>query len=73
MTRPASFENDERVRLFCALRLPPETVEQLLGWQSEAFAGVQGVRQIPAEQLHVTLAFLGRAGPTRAARLPRDA
>jgi 2'-5' RNA ligase len=41
------------------LRLPPETVEQLLGWQSEAFAGVQGVRQIPAEQLHVTLAFLG--------------
>lgn len=47
------------MRLFCALRLPPETVERLVAWQSRAFAGVQGVRQVPAEHLHVTLAFLG--------------
>lgn len=47
------------MRLFCALRLPPEAVERLVAWQSEAFAGVHGARQVPAEHLHVTLAFLG--------------
>jgi len=47
------------VRLFCALRLPPETVERLVAWQSEELAAVPGVRIVPAEHLHVTLAFLG--------------
>jgi 2'-5' RNA ligase len=56
---PASFEGDERLRLFCALRLPAETVERLVSWQHEAFAGVAGVRVLPADNLHVTLAFLG--------------
>jgi 2'-5' RNA ligase len=56
---PARFEGDERVRLFCALRLPPETVEELLAWQREAFARVPGIRPVPADNLHVTLAFLG--------------
>jgi RNA 2',3'-cyclic 3'-phosphodiesterase len=56
---PASFEGDERVRLFCALRLPAETVEEVVAWQSDAFAGMRGVRLVPAEHLHVTLAFLG--------------
>jgi 2'-5' RNA ligase len=50
---------DERIRLFCALRLPAATVGRLVGWQGEAFAGVLGVRPVPAEHLHVTLAFLG--------------
>jgi len=56
---PARFEGDERVRLFCALRLPPETVEELLAWQRDSFAGVPGIRPVPADNLHVTLAFLG--------------
>ncbi|HSC51769.1 MAG TPA: RNA 2',3'-cyclic phosphodiesterase [Gaiellaceae bacterium] len=55
----ASFEGDERVRLFCALRLPEQTVERLVSWEGEAFAGVPGVRPVPRESLHVTLAFLG--------------
>jgi RNA 2',3'-cyclic 3'-phosphodiesterase len=56
---PASVEGDERVRLFCALRLPSETVERLVAWESDAFGAVPGVRLVPAEHLHVTLAFLG--------------
>jgi RNA 2',3'-cyclic 3'-phosphodiesterase len=56
---PASVEGDERVRLFCALRLPPETVERLVAWESDAFGAVSGVRPVPAGHLHVTLAFLG--------------
>ena len=47
------------MRLFCALRLPPDTVERLVAWQSKELAAVPGVRVVPAERLHVTLAFLG--------------
>jgi 2'-5' RNA ligase len=56
---PASFGGDERVRLFCALRLPPETLGGLVRWQQGAFDRVAGVRVVPRENLHVTLAFLG--------------
>jgi 2'-5' RNA ligase len=56
---PASVEGSERLRLFCALRLPDETTGLLAAWQHEAFAGVPEVRLVPHEQLHVTLAFLG--------------
>jgi RNA 2',3'-cyclic 3'-phosphodiesterase len=56
---PASVEGHERVRLFCALRLPPEAVERLVTWQGEAFAGVREVRPLAGDHLHVTLAFLG--------------
>jgi 2'-5' RNA ligase len=56
---PGSFEGDERVRLFCALQLPSETVERFVAWQAEAFAGAGNVRIVPRENLHVTLAFLG--------------
>jgi len=45
--------------LFCALRLPDETVEELSRWQAEAFGEAGGVRVLGREQLHVTLAFLG--------------
>ena len=47
------------MRLFCALRLPPETVERLVAWQSAALTPVPGIRVVPGEHLHVTLAFLG--------------
>jgi 2'-5' RNA ligase len=59
MSVPASVEGHERLRLFCALRLPGETVEKLSHWQAETFAGADGVRVLGREQLHVTLAFLG--------------
>jgi 2'-5' RNA ligase len=52
-------ESDERIRLFCALRLPRKTSEGLVGWQREAFGSVRDIRVVPAEHLHVTLAFLG--------------
>lgn len=58
MSAAASFEGDERIRLFCALRLPEQTLDGLVAWQCEAL-DVPGVRLVPREHLHVTLAFLG--------------
>jgi RNA 2',3'-cyclic 3'-phosphodiesterase len=55
----ASVDGRERLRLFCALRLPNDAVEELSRWQSDAFGGAAGVRVLGREQLHVTLAFLG--------------
>jgi RNA 2',3'-cyclic 3'-phosphodiesterase len=55
----ATVEGRDRVRLFCALRLPEDTVEQLLAWQREALPEREGLRPIRREQMHVTLAFLG--------------
>jgi 2'-5' RNA ligase len=49
-------EGDERIRLFCALRLPVEVLDSLAAWQP---ARLHGVRIVPREHLHVTLAFLG--------------
>jgi 2'-5' RNA ligase len=45
----------DRIRLFCALRLPAETIERLVAWQARLDKG----RLVPPENLHVTLAFLG--------------
>jgi 2'-5' RNA ligase len=47
---------DERLRLFCALRLPADAVEQVVSWQ---LAHLHGGRIVPPENLHLTLAFLG--------------
>jgi 2'-5' RNA ligase len=44
------------VRLFCALQLPGETVEAIAAWQLEH---LHGGRVVPAENLHITLVFLG--------------
>jgi 2'-5' RNA ligase len=48
--------SDERLRLFCALQLPGETVDELTAWQA---ANLRDGRFVPRENLHVTLAFLG--------------
>jgi RNA 2',3'-cyclic 3'-phosphodiesterase len=48
---------DERMRLFCAVRLPGSTAEHLVEWQARELRG--GGRIVPSEHLHVTLAFLG--------------
>jgi 2'-5' RNA ligase len=47
---------DERLRLFLALRLPDAILDQIESWQQEQLTGV---RVVPREHLHVTLAFLG--------------
>ena len=51
----ASVESDERIRLFCALLLPGETLDALVAWQHAHLRG----RIVPRANLHVTLAFLG--------------
>jgi 2'-5' RNA ligase len=61
---PASVEGRDRLRLFCALRLPDETVERLLVWQRETLPDREGLRPIRREQMHVTLAFLGNRSVT---------
>jgi RNA 2',3'-cyclic 3'-phosphodiesterase len=55
----ASVEGRERLRLFCALRLPDDAIERLVQWQRRAFARAAGIRVLRPEQLHVTLSFLG--------------
>jgi 2'-5' RNA ligase len=57
MTDAASVEGDVRIRLFCALRLPDETVDALVEWQGLLPDG--RFRPVPPDNLHVTLAFLG--------------
>jgi 2'-5' RNA ligase len=59
VTEPATVGGRERLRLFCALRLPDEIVQRLSRWQNDVFAGVPRVRVLAPGQLHVTLAFLG--------------
>jgi 2'-5' RNA ligase len=48
---------DERLRLFVAVDLPEDARVQLAGWADGA--APPAVRRVPAENLHVTLAFLG--------------
>jgi 2'-5' RNA ligase len=47
---------DERLRLFLALRLPDEALDEIEEWQRSE---LRGVRAVSREHLHVTLAFLG--------------
>jgi len=58
VTPAGSFEADERIRLFCALRLPDPTLDRLVAWQREAL-DVPDIRPVARANLHVTLAFLG--------------
>jgi 2'-5' RNA ligase len=55
VSSPASVGGDERLRLFCALRLPGDVLDGIEAWQAEHLDG----RIVPREHLHVTLAFLG--------------
>jgi len=48
---------NERFRLFLALRLPDDDLDAIEEWQRSE---LRGVRIVPREHLHVTLAFLGR-------------
>jgi RNA 2',3'-cyclic 3'-phosphodiesterase len=56
VTLPASVAGRERIRLFCALRLPEAVLEALSAWQAEH---MRKGRPVVREHLHITLAFLG--------------
>ena len=56
MTSAASVSGDERLRLFLALRLPDDVLDEIERWQRDQLGGV---RVVPRDHLHVTLAFLG--------------
>jgi RNA 2',3'-cyclic 3'-phosphodiesterase len=55
MTDVAKVEGDEKVRLFCGLRLPGDAMDAIAAWQ----AGLDRGRVVPRDNLHFTLAFLG--------------
>lgn len=59
MSRPATVERDERLRLFLALEVPDDVSEALARWAERALLGLRRV-----DRHHVTLAFLG-ARPAR--------
>jgi 2'-5' RNA ligase len=48
--------SDERLRLFLALRVPDDVLDEIERWQRSE---LPGVRLVPREHLHVTLTFLG--------------
>lgn len=53
------MEGGESLRLFVALLLPDEAVARLAAWQALELPERSGMRVVPPENLHVTLAFLG--------------
>jgi 2'-5' RNA ligase len=59
-------EGGGSVRLFLAL-WPPEAAALELAARAREMAGRQGGRPMPAEKIHLTLAFLGEVEPGRAA------
>lgn len=58
MTSSASVGGDERLRLFLSFRLPDSARRELTAWQGAELERGR-VRIVPAENLHVTIAFLG--------------
>jgi 2'-5' RNA ligase len=55
MTDLGRVEGDEKVRLFCGLRLPDDAADAIVEWQLR----LEGGRVVPRANLHFTLAFLG--------------
>ncbi|HEY3051199.1 MAG TPA: RNA 2',3'-cyclic phosphodiesterase [Gaiellaceae bacterium] len=58
MTSSGTVGGDERLRLFLGFRLPEAAAQAVVRWQREQL-GVESVRLVPLENLHVTIAFLG--------------
>jgi 2'-5' RNA ligase len=65
VTQAAKVEGDEQLRLFCGLRLPEDAMDAIAGWQ----AGLERGRIVPRDNLHFTLAFLGRQPGSRLAEV----
>lgn len=59
MTSSGSVEPCERLRLFLGFPLPAGTARSLVRWQEQELAASSGVRVVPRDNLHVTIAFLG--------------
>ena len=55
MSAPANVGARERLRLFCALRLPGEVLDAIVAWGGDHLRE----RIVSRPNLHVTLAFLG--------------
>jgi RNA 2',3'-cyclic 3'-phosphodiesterase len=64
VSSPGSVGGSERLRLFCALRLPESVLDRLERWQAEH---LQEGRVVQRDHLHVTLAFLGSRPATELA------
>jgi len=56
VTSPASIGGAERIRLFLGLRLRDADLDALVAWQE---SGLERMRVLTRDHLHVTLAFLG--------------
>jgi len=69
MTSAASVGGDDRLRLFLALRLPEPVLDAVVRWQGER---LDGVRIVPRQGLHVTVAFLGHRPAGELAGIVRE-
>jgi RNA 2',3'-cyclic 3'-phosphodiesterase len=61
----ATVGGREQPRLFLGLVLADDVKRVLAAWQRSAFGGVPDVRPVRRDNLHVTLAFLGRTPAER--------
>jgi 2'-5' RNA ligase len=57
---PASVEGRDSLRLFLALRLPERALDAIVEWRASGLGAPDDARLVRRDQLHVTLAFLGR-------------
>ncbi len=57
------------MRLFVALELPAPVVPVVVAWRDGVVGTKEGLRAVPDESLHVTLAFLGEIDPDAPALL----
>lgn len=55
-------QREPSFRLFFAVDIPENAVKELVSWQQEFLSTEKILRLTPAEQLHVTLVFLGQMG-----------
>ena len=62
------MDGDERLRLFCGLRLPADRLERVAQWQLRELP--RG-RIVPPANLHLTLAFLGSQAASDAPAVAR--
>src|SRR5262245_59247843 len=70
MTSPGTVEDGERLRLFCALTLPDETLDRLADWQASELRG--DARIVPRQNVHATVAFLGSRPAVEAAPIAAE-
>jgi 2'-5' RNA ligase len=51
--------SEPTARLFAALDLPDDARAEIVAWREAVLGDVQGLRLLPPESLHLTLAFIG--------------